>query len=78
MAFSVGGQIEWEKIDRSCFEEACKECGLNKKLFMPLLDEKRALFKDALMRASETVHDEGFEDAARMAEKILEVSNVTS
>jgi serine/threonine-protein kinase HipA len=78
MAFSVGGQIEWNKIDRSCFEEACRECGLNKKLFMPLLDEKRALFRDALMRAAEVVHDEGFEDAARMAKRILEVSNVTS
>ena len=45
---------------------------------MPLLDEKRALFRDALMRAAEVVHDEGFEDAARMAKRILEVSNVTS
>ena len=78
MAFSVGGQIEWRKIGRSCFEDACKECGLNRKLFMPLLDEKRVLFKDALMRAAEVVHDEGFEDAVKMAGKILEVSNVTS
>ena len=45
---------------------------------MPLLDEKRVLFKDALMRAAEVVHDEGFEDAVKMAGKILEVSNVTS
>ena len=30
------------------------------------------------MRAAETVHDEGFEDAAKMAAKILEVRNVTS
>ena len=58
--------------------EACRECGLNKKLFMPLLDEKRALLRDALMRAAERVHDEGFEDAVKMAGKILEVSNVTS
>ena len=78
MAFSVGGQIEWKKIDRGCFEEACRECGLNRKLFMQRLDEKRVLFKDALMRAAEAVHDEGFEDAARMAEKILEVSNASS
>ena len=47
---------------------------IEQKLFMQRLDEKRVLFKDALMRAAEAVHDEGFEDAARMAEKILEVS----
>ena len=51
---------------------------MNRKLFMQRLDEKRVLFKDALMRAAEAVHDEGFEDAARMAEKILEVSNASS
>ena len=78
MAFSVGGQIEWKKIDRSCFEEACKECGLNKKLFMQLFDEKHALFRDALRRAAETVRDEGFEDALWMADRILEVRDAAA
>ena len=78
MAFSVGGQIEWKKIDCSCFEEACKECGLNKKLFMQRFDEKRAVFRDALRRAAETVRDEGFEDALWMAERILEVRDAAA
>lgn len=78
MAFSVGGQIEWKKIDRSCFEEACKECGLNKKLFMQLFDEKHALFRDALRRAAETVRDEGFVDALWMADRILEVRDAAA
>ena len=78
MAFSVGGQIEWKKIDRSCFEEACKECGLNKKLFMQLFDEKHALFRDALRRAAETVRDEGIEDALWMADRILEVRDAAA
>ena len=78
MAFSVGGEIEWKKVGRSSFEEACKECGLNKKLFMPRLDQMRSQFGSALMQAAETVHDEGFEGATRMAEKIMEVNDAAS
>ncbi len=78
MAFSVGGEIEWGKIDRGCFEDACGECGLNKKLFMARLDRMRADFRAALTQAAEEVQDEGFADAGRMAERILEVSDAAS
>lgn len=78
MAFSVGGEIEWGKIDRGCFEDACGECGLNKKLFMARLDRMRADFRAALIQAAEEVQDEGFADAGRMAERILEVSDAAS
>ena len=78
MAFSVGGEIEWNKINRGCFEEACGECGLNKKMFMSRLDEQRANFRVALMQASEAVREDGFEDAASMAAKILEVSDAAA
>lgn len=78
MAFSVGGEIEWSKINMDRFEAACGECGLNKRLFMARLDRMRAGFKEALTQAAEEVNEEGFTDAGRMAEKILEVSDVTS
>ena len=77
MAFSVGGEIEWSKIDRACFETACTECGLNKRLFMSRLDDMKGRFREALLQAAGIVCDNGFTDAARMAERILEVSNVT-
>lgn len=78
MAFSVGGEIEWSRIDRGRFEDACGECGLNRKLFMARFDRMAAEFEGALRRASEEVSDEGFTDAAAMAERIMEVQNAAS
>lgn len=78
MAFSVGGEIEWSKIGRGCFEEACGECGLNKKLFMPRYDHLKGRFNEALLQAAEQVRDEGFEEAARMAAKIMEVNDAAA
>ena len=75
MAFSVGGQIEWERIDRACFEEACKEIGLNKRLFMARLDEMDANFDRALSKAAGTMDEEGFDEAEEMAARIREVRN---
>ncbi len=75
MAFSVGGQIEWERIDRACFEEACKEIGLNKRLFMARLDEMDANFDRALSEAAGTMDEEGFDEAEEMAARIREVRN---
>ena len=78
MAFSVGGQIEWSKISRSCFEDACKEAGLNKKLFMNRLDEMKDRFPDALSQAAEVIYEEGFVDSVRLAERIMEVRDAAS
>lgn len=78
MAFSVGGEIEWGRINRGRFEEACGECGLNKRLFMDRLDRMKDGFRKALEQAAEEVQNEGFADAGRMAEKILEVSDASS
>jgi serine/threonine-protein kinase HipA len=72
MAFSVGGEIEWNKIDRRCFEEACKESGLYKKLFMERFDRMREMFRPSLMMAAEVMKDEGYNAAVDLAGKILQ------
>ena len=71
MAFSIGGEIEWKKLDRNCFEEACKEIGLSKKLFMAELDHMAEGFEEALMEAAESMEAEGFSDISAMAHKII-------
>jgi serine/threonine-protein kinase HipA len=72
MAFSVGGEIEWRKLNRTCFEEACKEIGLSKKLFMPEFDRMAEDFGDALREAAGSMETEGFNNVSVMAEKIIE------
>ena len=72
MAFSVGGEISWEKISRSCFEKACGEIGLNRKLFMERLDHMENSFGAALAEASEAMQSEGYSEAAAMASELME------
>lgn len=78
MAFSVGGEIEWHRITRGCFEEACRETGLSSRMFMARLDSMADAFDGALSRAAEEMQYEGFTDAISMAEKIKEVRNAAS
>jgi len=72
MAFSVGGEIEWAKLSRASFEDACKEIGLSKKLFMPEFDRMAEGFGDALREAAGSMEAEGFNNISAMAEKIIE------
>lgn len=72
MAFSVGGEIEWERIDHKCFENACREIELNRSMFMDRLRHMEERFPAALCEAAEKMQDEGFGEARRMAAKILE------
>ena len=72
MAFSVGGEIEWNKLSRACFEEACKEIGLSKKLFMSEFDRMAEYFGRALREAAGSMEAEGFNNISKMAEKIIE------
>ena len=72
MAFSIGGEIEWKKINRSCFEEACRETGLSLKTFMKRYDALKEKFPAALKEAAGAMEAEGFEYAITMADKIME------
>lgn len=72
MAFSIGGEIEWGKMSRKCFEEACRDIGLSKKLFMAEFDHMAGSFEDALKEAAGSMENEGFENISAMAEEIIE------
>ena len=54
------------------FEDACKEIGLSKKLFMPEFDRMAEGFGDALREAAGSMEAEGFNNISAMAEKIIE------
>ena len=71
MAFSIGGELEWDRIDRKCFEAACSEIGLNTRIFMKKFDELSAEFEGALKQAEEILTGEGFTGAADLAARIL-------
>ncbi len=72
MAFSIGGEIEWAKLKKSCFEEACKEIGLSRKLFMADFDRMAEGFEKALWEAAGSMQVEGFDNIEAMASEIIE------
>ena len=71
MAFSIGGELEWDRIDRERFEAACSEIGLNARIFMKRFDTLNSEFESALRHAEEILTGEGFTGAAELAARIL-------
>lgn len=71
MAFSIGGELEWNRIERNCFEAACTEIGLNRKIFMKRFDSLYAGFENALKCAEEILTEEGFVGAGNLAARIM-------
>ncbi|MBQ3291128.1 MAG: type II toxin-antitoxin system HipA family toxin [Mogibacterium sp.] len=71
MAFSIGGESEWSRLDRSCFERAADEAGLNRRLFMNRFDDMAARFKDVLTQTAASMTAEGHTEAEAMAAKII-------
>lgn len=72
MAFSIGGELEWSRIDRACFERACDEIGLNRKIFMKRFDDLSERFEPALEAAVEKLTADGFTGAAELARRLTE------
>lgn len=72
MAFSIGGEIDWNKVSRSSFEAAAEEIGLNRKIFMERFDELERRFEPALAQAAEEMKDAGFLEAASLYQTIKE------
>lgn len=71
MAFSIGGEIDWRKVDRDSFVRAAEEIKLSRKIFMDRFDALAARFKPALMQAAEEMKAAGFEEAGDLASDIL-------
>ena len=76
MAFSIGGELEWDLIDRSCFEAACEEIGLNRKIFMKRFDALDEAFEQALKTAEAKLREEGFTGAGDLAGRIMEMRSM--
>ena len=70
MAFNVGGVYDIDSMDRSCFERACAEAGLSRKLALSRFDKMNGRINDALDQAADELIQEGFERAKLIKEKI--------
>ena len=75
MAFSIGGELEWERIDRSNFELACDETGLSRKIFMKRFDDLCGKFDPALEQAAGILTAAGFNGANELAGRIAGIKN---
>ena len=71
MAFAIGGEIEWSRVDRNCFERACDEIGVSRKIFMKRYDSLEEQFEPALRKAAESLTASGYEESGRLAERLL-------
>ena len=71
MAFSIGGELEWNRISREHFEAACAETGLNRRIFMNRFDALCSKFEQALEQAAAILTEEGFTGAGDLAARIM-------
>ena len=72
MAFSIGGISEWRELDRSAFERAAKECGLNQRIFMKRFDEMESKFDEVLHKSADIMSEQGYSEARMIADTITE------
>lgn len=71
MALGIGGERTLSSISRKTFEKAAKEAGLGVRMAMNRFDAMAAHMEDALKFASETLEAQGFEEAGRIREEIM-------
>ena len=71
MAFSIGGETEWSRLGRACFERAADEIGLNRQIFMRRFDDMESRFEQALTETAAKMTDEGHTEVSGIAETIL-------
>ena len=73
MAFSIGGETEWNRLGRDSFERAAEDIGLSKNIFMKRFDDMSAGFETALRSTAEEMSSEGYNEVMQIADKILEL-----
>ena len=71
MAFAIGGEIEWSRVDRNCFERACDEIGVSRKIFMKRYDRLEEQFEPALRKAAGRLTAAGYEETGKLADRLL-------
>ncbi len=77
MAFSIGGEIEWSKVDRKCFERACDELGISRKIFMKRYDRLAEAFEPALRQAASKLMEAGYEGTGELADRLMAMKRGT-
>lgn len=78
MAFGIGGEINLSSISRKSFEEAARKAGLGVRMAMNRFDTLAAHLEDALNLASRTLETQGFEEAERIREEIMNRGGIRS
>ncbi|MCD8151993.1 MAG: HipA domain-containing protein, partial [Clostridiales bacterium] len=78
MAFGIGGEINLDSITGKSFEQAARDAGIGVRMAMKRFDIMAARFEEALKLASETLAVQGFEEAGRIREKILNQGGIQS
>ena len=78
MAFSIGGAVTLDELTRESFGRAAAEAGLGEKMVLGRFDAIADRFRDALHEAASQLDDEGFAQAARIEERILQTAGVRS
>ena len=73
MAFSIGGESDWGRIDRECFERAAAGTGLNKKIMLGRFDDLSSRFDGALKQACSELSDAGYSEVTAIADIIRQM-----
>ena len=74
MAFAIGGETNWYRINRHSFEIAADDAGLNRGIFMKRFDDLQERFPMALDSAAGELAEDGHGDAAGLADRIRAAS----
>lgn len=76
MAFSLGGAVSIDEIDRDAFRSAAKEAGLGERMAMDRLARLQKAFIPALTKATEELTSQGYSNAKELKNRILESGGI--
>ncbi|MCD8326464.1 MAG: type II toxin-antitoxin system HipA family toxin [Lachnospiraceae bacterium] len=71
MAFGIGGERNLYSLSRTSFERAARDVGLGVRMAMRRFDTMVSGFEEALSLACGTLEAQGFEEAGRIREEIM-------
>ena len=78
MAFSIGGVLRLDEIDRNALRRAAKEAGLGERMAMQRLERMREMFPAALSSSAEALTELGFPHVREMAQTVLKRGGIAN
>ncbi|MCD7751197.1 MAG: type II toxin-antitoxin system HipA family toxin [Lachnospiraceae bacterium] len=72
MAFGIGGERNLYSVSRKSFERAARDAGLGVGIAMKRFDTMVSGFEEAVNQASQSLEAQGFEEAGRIRDAIME------